>query len=49
MNIYSRALSKKHRGPVVDPRIVIGALIIKHKEALSDERTIEAIQENVYQ
>jgi hypothetical protein len=28
---------------------VIGALIIKHKEVLSDERTIEAIQENVYQ
>lgn len=49
VNIYSRALSKKHGRPVVDPRIVIGALIIKHKEGLSDERTIEAIQENVYQ
>lgn len=49
VKIYSRTLSKKHGRPAINPRIVIGALIIKHKEVLSDERTIEAIQENVYQ
>lgn len=49
VNIYCRALSKKHGRPAINPRIVIGALIIKHKEDLSDERTIEAIQENIYQ
>lgn len=49
VKIYSRTLSKKHGRPAINPRIVIGALIIKHKEVLSDEKTIEAIQENVYQ
>jgi hypothetical protein len=49
VKIYCRALSKKHGRPAKNPRIVIGALIIKHKEVLGDERTIEAIQENVYQ
>lgn len=49
VKIYSQALSHKHGRPAINPRIVIGALIIKHKEDLSDERTIEAIQENVYQ
>jgi hypothetical protein len=49
VKIYCRALSKKHGRSAKNPRIVIGALIIKHKEVLSDERTIEAIQENVYQ
>jgi transposase, IS5 family len=29
-------------------RIILGALIIKHHETLSDEGTIEAIQENIY-
>ena len=48
VNIYCRTLSQKHGRPTVDPRIVIGALIIKHKEGLSDENTIQAIQENIY-
>jgi hypothetical protein len=47
--IYHRTLSAQKGRPSVDARIVIGALIIKHKETLSDESTIEAIQENVYQ
>ena len=47
--VYCRTLSPKHGRPVINPRIVIGALIIKHKEGLSDEDTIIAIQENVYQ
>lgn len=49
VKIYCQALSKNHGRPAKNPRIVIGALIIKHKEVLSDEDTIEAIQENVYQ
>lgn len=48
VSIYCRTLSKKQGRPVVNPRIVIGALIIKHKEGLSDEDTIQAIQENIY-
>lgn len=31
-----------------DARIIIGAIIIKHHESLSDEGTIEAIRENIY-
>ena len=34
--------------PGVSPRIVLGALIIKHKENLDDRGVIQAIQENVY-
>jgi hypothetical protein len=38
-----------HQGrPGISPRIILGALIIKHKENLSDQKTIEAIQENIY-
>lgn len=49
-SIYHRALSKKKKGrPCKDARVVIGALIIKHKEVLSDRRTLESIQENIYQ
>ena len=47
--IYHRALSVEQGRPSVDARRVIGALIIKHKEVMSDEDTIEEIQENVYQ
>lgn len=32
----------------LDARIVLGAIIIKHHEKLSDEGCIEAIQENLY-
>lgn len=32
----------------VDPRIIIGALIIKHKLKLSDEETLQTISENPY-
>ena len=34
--------------PAKDARLIIGAVIIKHKENLSDEDTIELIKENVY-
>lgn len=47
--VYNRTLSATQGRPAVDARVVIGSLIIKHKEGLSDEDTIIAIQENVYQ
>lgn len=44
---YSR-MDKKMGAGTIDARIVLGALIIKHHEGLSDEGTIESIQENLY-
>jgi len=46
--IYSKALSKRMGRPALLARIVIGAIIIKHKLCLSDEEVIPAIQENPY-
>ena len=34
--------------PGISPRIVLGALIIKHKEKLDDRGVIDAIQENIF-
>ena len=34
--------------PTHDLRLVMGALLVQHLEALSDERTLELIRENVY-
>ncbi len=34
--------------PAIKPRVVIGAMIIKHKKSLADEATIEEIRENPY-
>lgn len=47
-NQYISLMNTKHGRPGISPRTVLGALIIKHKENLSDEKTIQAIQENVY-
>lgn len=46
--IYLRCLSKKMGRPSVDARVVIGALIVKHRLKLSDRETIEMVQENIY-
>jgi len=47
VQIYSKHFSKI--GSLsVDPRIVIGSLIIKHKMNLSDEDTVQIIEENPY-
>ena len=45
--IYKKAMSDFGR-PGIDGRIAIGAMIIKARLGLSDEETIEQIQENVY-
>ena len=46
--IYHRKLSKKMGAPTIDARIVIGAMIIKHKLGLDDREAIETIRENMY-
>jgi len=48
VSIYSRSLCVDFGRPSVPPRVVIGALIIKHMLGLSDEETIETIRENPY-
>ena len=46
---YNERLRNSHNGAGNKPaRIVVGALIVKHVEKLSDEKTIQAIQENPY-
>ncbi len=45
---YYQGLSVTHGRPAKDARLVIGAVIIKHKLCLSDEETVRQIQENPY-
>ncbi len=47
--IYYRALSSGMGRPALDARLVIGAMIIKHRLQLSDEGTVQMIGENPYQ
>lgn len=46
--IYSKSLRADFGRRAINPRVVIGAMIIKHKKSLTDEATIEEIQENPY-
>jgi hypothetical protein len=46
--IYYRSMSSDMGAPAIDARIVIGAMIIKHKMKLDDRETIETIRENMY-
>jgi transposase, IS5 family len=46
--IYYKNLSKDKGAPTIDARIVIGALIVKHKLGLDDREAIETIRENMY-
>lgn len=47
--LYNSKLHNKARGAGNKPaRMIIGAVIIKHKLSLSDEETIQMIQENPY-
>lgn len=46
---YNKHLRNRHNGAGNKPaRMVVGAFIVKHVETLSDEKTIQAIQENPY-
>jgi hypothetical protein len=48
-NIYSKQLNNEKKGADgINPRVVIGSLIIKHMCDLSDRENINAIQENIY-
>lgn len=47
VKIYTQHFSDCGR-PSINPRMVIGSLIIKHKLDLSDEETVRLIQENPY-
>jgi IS5 family transposase len=46
-DLYISLMNTTQGRPGISPRIILGALIIKHKENLSDEKTIQAIQENI--
>jgi hypothetical protein len=45
---YYQDLVNTHGRPTKDARLVIGAVIIKHKLCLSDRETVAQIQENPY-
>lgn len=47
-SVYYRNFSKSRGAPAVNARIVIGALLIKHKLNLPDEEVPRTIQENPY-
>ena len=46
--VFFSRMSKNQGRQSIDLRIVLGALLIKHIEGISDEDTIQAIQENIY-
>jgi len=46
--IYYNQMDDDTGRPAKDARVVIGALIVKHKQGLSDEETIQTIKENPY-
>ena len=45
---YYSTFASHYGRPAKDARMVIGAVIIKHKLCLSDEETIEQVKENPY-
>lgn len=47
-SIYINMRNKSFGRPAVSPRIVLGALIIRHIEKLDDRGVVDAIQENPY-
>ena len=47
VKIFSKYFSDRGRNSI-NPRIVIGALIIKHKMRFSDDETVRSISENPY-
>lgn len=47
-SVYMSIMKKGKGRPGISPRIVLGALIIKHMMNLDDRGVIEAIQENIY-
>jgi len=49
VNVYQKQMNNNKTGADgINPRVVIGALIIKHMCDLSDRETVQQIQENMY-
>lgn len=48
VSIYMSKMNPKLGRKSLSPRLVIGAMIIKHKESLSDRAVVEHITENIY-
>jgi IS5 family transposase len=46
--VYVKNMSRKMGRKAVDPRVAIGTLLIRHIKRMTDEGTIEDIQENPY-
>jgi len=46
--VFMDQLNDRYGRPSVDLRIILGALLVKHIQGLSDEDTIDYIQENIY-
>ncbi len=46
--LYISMMNTKHGRLGVSPRTMLGAIIIKHKENLRNQKAIEAIQGNIY-
>jgi hypothetical protein len=47
-SLYISLMNMDLGRPGISPRMVLGALIIKHHQKLDDRGVIQAIQENVY-
>ncbi len=46
--VFFKHMSEGHGRASIDLRIILGALLVKHIEGISDEDTIQYIQENIY-
>lgn len=46
--VFFDHLSDRHGRRSIDLRVILGALLVKHIEGLSNEDTITYIQENIY-
>lgn len=46
--VYSKSLNSTHGRESIDIRMVIGAIIVKHKLSLDDRGTVAMISENMY-
>ncbi len=48
-NVYLNQLNNQSTGASnINPRVILGALVVKHLQNISDEETIQMIRENVY-
>jgi len=48
VKIYSKRINLEKGAKTINPRVVIGAFIVKHKLNLTDQETLQTISENPY-